>query len=164
MIVKSLSLFFLGLSILDSGDASERLSKIPLDDKDYTAYSLSLNLQKSDLLLFSAHGEIKNDMGKKYRDQGWNAMFVFHTELCRDSTPNNCFQELTEPRGMNITPGAHYGLIQDTGFQIIEKDLGTVFLNVVVRTASSRARKGDYLDLQPDYGRLKAAILRGFYE
>lgn len=68
--------------------------------------------------------------------------------------------EVSEASTRNITPDMHHDAVQSYGSYKVTSALINRFLNYIAYTAANPAQAGDYVAVEPDYGRLFVNVLR----
>lgn len=147
------------LHAYDSGSNSERVTRLPI-----TKFGSPMKRTVVQCVVLEkapTAGEIIQTTSdfQVTNDQGYLVHFANQT-LLTDSCTNHQGLEITEGAGYNCDPPLHHCPVNRTGLMVMQ---GNTYRRFVVTVAWSTTTKpewtsGDYLVVQPDYGRL--SVLR----
>lgn len=76
-----------------------------------------------------------------------------------DSDSDLFGKEITEAKGINVTPSMHHLAFSDNGYFILRHDDIDKYVNVIVCCGSTATKSGDRLRVDQDYGRLQVAVI-----
>jgi hypothetical protein len=153
------------IEVLTTGDNSELVTSIPVtygklgincDPGSMYAfrvvYSMLLeDIKAGDVISFISQGQVSNKLL-------YNVMVGCYTILggAKDTTGI----KLTKAATTNLNPERHHHEYLDAGFYKFDEDLDKIFINTIWYSASTAAKAGASLKVEPNYGNLQVMLFK----